>query len=121
MDAMSVLGGSSEAAAILRDGAAHDGETVARILFEALEAEGKDAGIADIWHYGISVEMVLTNGEYWAIECFGPDAFHFYPGVVGEGSVTWANVWVAPDYTLDKLIERLSAVTASARGKTLNA
>jgi len=97
------------------------GEAIARRLFEALKSERKEAGIAEIWHYGFTIEMELVNGDYWAIECIGRDAFRFYPGVVGEERITWLNAWVAADLTLEKLTERLNETAAAARRKNLNA
>ena len=97
-----------------------DGNAVAAKLYSALEAERQEAGIVDIWWYGISVEMELANGEHWAIECLGPTAFRLYPGIVRAESVTWLNMWVADNYSLEELIERMNEVAASA-GKRPNA
>ena len=94
-----------------------DGSAVASLLCHALHAERQEAGIVDLWWYGISVEMELGNGEHWAVECIGPNAFRLYPGVVREESVTWLNLWVVADYTLEELIERMNEVAAAARGK----
>jgi hypothetical protein len=88
---------------------------VAVRLYAALDADRATAGIADIWQYGSNVEMELASGEYWAIECLGPNAFHLYPGVVREETVTWVNVWVAADYTLEVLVERLDETLVSAK------
>ena len=93
-----------------------DGEAVAAILYRVLGAERQQAGIADIWWYGHSVEMEFANGEHWAVECLGADAFRLYPGVVREDSVTWLNLWVVADYTLQELVERVNEVAAAARG-----
>ena len=93
----------------------HDGNAVAAILYSALEAERQEAGIVDIWWYGCSVEMELANGEHWAVECLGPNAFRLYPGIVRDESVTWLNLWVVADYSLEELIERMNEVAASAR------
>jgi hypothetical protein len=115
---VSLLGDFSRHAGSERDEA---GEAIAARLFAALESEREEAGIAGIWHYGFTIEMELVNGEYWAIECMGRDAFRFYPGVVSQGDVTWLNVWVAPDLTLEELTERLNETAAAARRKNLNA
>ena len=69
--------------------------------------------IVDIACYGTSVEMELLNGEHWAIECIGPDAFRVYPGILREDTVTWLNLWVVADYTLEKMIEEVNRVTQS--------
>jgi hypothetical protein len=92
-----------------------DGKTVAAKLYHTLDADRQEAGIVDIWCYGFSVEMEFGNGEHWAVECLGPNAFRLYPGVVREESVTWLSLWVAPDYTLEELIERMNDVAAAAR------
>ena len=88
-----------------------DGETIAAKLYSALQAQREEAGILEIIWYDNSVEMELANGEHWAIECIGPDAFRVYPGIVREGAVTWLNLWVVADYSLDKMIEEVSRVT----------
>ena len=98
------------------DGAA----TIAR-LFAALEAGRAEIGIAELSYYGATIEMELVDGDHWAIECVGPDAFHFYPGAVRDGYVTWMNLWVAPDLTLEEMTRRLAEVAASAMGKNRNA
>jgi hypothetical protein len=98
-----------------------DGKAVAAALHRALEAERHEAGIVDVWWYGFSVEMELGNGEHWAVECLGPNAFRLYPGIVREESVTWLNLWVAPDYTLEELIERMNEVATLAKGTKNNA
>jgi hypothetical protein len=118
---VSVLGDFGKRAGFPRKGEEQQGETIAARLFEALESEWEEAGIADIWHYGFTIEMELINGEYWAIECVGGDAFRFYPGVVGEEGVIWLNVWIAPELTLEELTERLNETAVSARRKNLNA
>src|SRR4051812_21339987 len=92
------------------------GEAVAAILYRALEAERQEAGIADIWWYGHSVEMEFANGEHWAVECLNANVFRLYPGIVREESVTWLNLWVVADYTLPELIERMNEVAVAARG-----
>ena len=91
-----------------------DGGGIAARLYAALDNEREAVGIADVWHYGFSVEIELVNGEFWAIECLGPDAFHFYPGIVRDEGVTWLNVWVAPDLSLDELAKRVNEVAAAA-------
>jgi hypothetical protein len=92
-----------------------DGNAVAARLYGALEAERQEAGIVEIWWYGFSVEMELANGEYWAVECLGTNAFRLYPGIVREESVTWLNLWVIADYSLEELIERMNEVAALAK------
>ena len=55
--------------------------------------------------------MELANGEHWAVECIGPDAFRVYPGIVRQDTVTWLNLWVVADYTLEEMIEEVNRVT----------
>jgi hypothetical protein len=97
----------------LRNGTG-DGATIAARLYAALHAQRDEAGIVDIAHYGTSVEMELANGEHWAIECIGPDAFRVYPGILRQDSVTWLNLWVVADYTLEKMIEEVNRVTQTS-------
>jgi hypothetical protein len=92
--------------------AAPDGNGIAAKLHAALQSV---AGMAEVWSYGFCVEMKLVNGEYWAIECLGPNAFRLYPGVVREDHVTWLNLWVRDDYTMDQLVDAVDEVTAAAR------
>jgi hypothetical protein len=95
-----------------------DGEAIAPGLYETLRARQEEAGIVDLWWYGISVEMALANGEHWAVECIGPDAFRLYPGVTRDNGVIWLNVWVRRDYTLVELASNLDDVLAAAKRKT---
>ena len=92
-----------------------DGKGIAIKLHAALQLARKAAGIAEVWSYGFCVEMKLVNGEYWAIECLGPNAFRLYPGVVRQDDVTWLNLWVRDDYTIDELVVAVNEVTAAAR------
>ena len=98
----------------LRNGT-RDGGTIAASLYGALHAQRDEAGIVGIAYYASTVEMELANGEHWAIECIGPNAFRVYPGVLREDSVTWLNLWVAADYTLEKMIEEVNRVTQESR------
>ena len=92
-----------------------DGEALAATLAEALQEHASDVGILEIAHYGVTVEIELSDGNHWAAECLGPDAFHLYPGFVTEGCVTWPNIWVADDYTLDKFLEYLKEALSPAK------
>ena len=98
-----------------------DGAQIIARLFAALQAGRAEIGIAELSHYGATIEMELVDGDHWAIECVGPDAFHFYPGAVRDGDVTWMNLWVAPDLTFEEMTRRLAEVAASAMGKNRNA
>jgi hypothetical protein len=97
----------------LRNGT-RDGETIAAKLYGALHAQQDKAGIVEIAWYSNSVEMELANGEHWAVECIGPDAFRVYPGIVREETVTWLNLWVVADYTLEEMIKEVNRVTRDA-------
>jgi hypothetical protein len=88
------------------------GETIAARLHGALHAQRDEAGILDIVCYGSSVEIEVANGERWAIECIGPDAFRLYPGIVRQDTVTWLNLWVVADYTLEQMIAEVNRVAS---------
>jgi hypothetical protein len=98
----------------LRNGS-RDGGTIAALLYGALHAQRNEAGIVDMAYYGSCIVIELANGEHWAIECIGPDAFRVYPGIAREDSVTWLNLWVVADYTLNKMIEEVNRVTQASR------
>lgn len=113
------MGANDKLLATFADGlrnATLSGETIAARLYGALHAQRNEAGIVDIACYGSNVEMELANGEHWAVECIGPDAFRVYPGIVGQDSVTWLNLWVVADYTLDKMIAEVNRVTQTPAG-----
>jgi hypothetical protein len=94
-----------------------DGETIAAKLYGALQAQCNEARIVEIVWYGPSVEMELANGEHWAVECIGPDAFRVYPGIVRQDTVTWLNLWVVADYTLEEMIEEVNRVAQMSANK----
>ena len=94
---------------------AQDGEALAATLAELLQEHASDAGIVEIAHYGVTVEIELSGGDHWAAECLGPDAFHLYPGFVRDGGVVWPNIWVADDYTLDKFLACLKEALSPAK------
>ena len=81
-----------------------DGAQIIARLFAALQAGRAEIGIAELSHYDATIEMELVDGDHWAIECVGPDAFHF-----------------APDLTFEEMTRRLAEVAASAMGKKRNA
>ena len=89
--------------------------SIAASLCAALETEPVEAGVRVTRCYGPTVEIEFVNGELWAIECLGPEAFHFYPGIVQKGGVTWLSIWVAADYSLEKLVGEINEVAAAAR------
>jgi len=93
-------------------------ETIARSLADLLSANRSECGVADVWTLDASVEMKLANGEYWAVECIGPNAFRHYPAVIRNEKVTWLNVWVADDYPLDRLVGELGVTLTAALDAT---
>jgi hypothetical protein len=95
-----------------------DGAAITAHLFSVLDSGRAEVGIADLRHYGTTIEIELVNGDYWAIECIGADAFHFYPGAVSDDAVNWLNVWVGPDLTFEEMTGRLAEVAAKAKRRT---
>jgi hypothetical protein len=95
------------------------GEAVAASLVAGLRSA--PTAIVELEQAGDTLLLRFVNGEHWAIECIGPDAFHFYPGVAGANGISWANVWMVPDLTLGELNERLDEVATSARSKNRSA
>lgn len=86
-----------------------------RAIAELLEAQARQAclncglGAAEIYCGGGLVTMFLTERDAWEAVIVGPNAFQLYPGFLsadGE-AITWANIWVADDYDLDKFIAAL--------------
>jgi len=88
-----------------------DGEQVAVRLCEHLRADREvfQVLIADVQRWARNVEIELTTGAMWTVECLGADAYHFYPAHIGDdGSVVWLNVWVADDMKLDETIAQIT-------------
>jgi hypothetical protein len=56
------------------------------------------------------------RSNFKAVECIGPDAFRVYPGILREDTVTWLNLWVVADYTLEKMIEEVNRITQVPAG-----
>ena len=82
------------------------GKATAVRLCNVIEANRTESEIVEIHNWAFNIELVLKNGEYWAIECLSPTAFRMYPGVRTDDTVAWANVWVRKsDLTLDELVE----------------
>ncbi len=89
-----------------------DGEQIARRLHDHLAADRErlQAPIVDMQQWAMNVEIELTTGAMWTIECLGADAYHFYPAHIrDDGSVVWLNVWVADDLKLDETIKQISS------------
>jgi hypothetical protein len=88
-----------------------DGERVAIRLCEHLRAECErfNAPVNEIERWALNVELELDGPRFWTIECYGADAFHFYPAhVAGDGQIVWLNVWVRDDMMLGELIEEIA-------------
>ena len=60
---------------------------------------------------GVSVEMELASCAHWSVESIGTNAFRVYPGIVRQDTVTWLNLWIVADYTLDEMIQEVNPVT----------
>jgi hypothetical protein len=93
------------------EAAGFDGEKVAVRLYDHLRADREvfQVLIADVQQWACNVEIELTTGAMWTVECLGADAYHFYPAHIGDdGSVVWLNVWVADDMTLDQTIAQIT-------------
>jgi hypothetical protein len=86
------------------------GKPIAERLCRFLEASRAESEIVDLHFWAFNVEFVLKNGDYWAIECLSPNAFHMYPGFVRGDTVTWPNIWVGEDLTLHKLVDEINDV-----------
>jgi hypothetical protein len=81
---------------------------IARLLeicaVQACEALGLEE--ADIRSGGPVVMLLLTPRHPWEAVVVGPDAYQLYPGFLRDDgeTIVWANVWVADNYTLEKLL-----------------
>lgn len=64
---------------------------------------------AEIYSGGGLVTLLLTERDAWEAVVVGPNAYQLYPGFVSADgdAITWPNIWVADDYTLDKFILEL--------------
>ncbi len=87
-------------------------ELLAQSIQSVCAAGGWDA--AEIEACGPWVTMILSTTVAWEAVVVGPDAYQFYPGFVRDDSITWANMWVAEDYTLEKFLEVLAEELAKA-------
>ena len=86
------------------------GKALAQKVCDWLEANRAGSEIVDLYAWAFNVEFVLKNGDYWAIECLSPDEFRMYPGFVRGDTVTWANIWVADNMSLDELVKNINDV-----------
>jgi hypothetical protein len=94
-------------------GADYDENRIAARLGEHLTQDDKRfrSRIAELTAWGFNVEFKLKNGEWWNVECVGPDAYHFYQAHVrDDGVVVWPNIWVADDLSLVETIGQIRDV-----------
>jgi hypothetical protein len=89
-------------------------EHLARATQQACATRGLTS--AEIHCGGGIVTLFLTEREAWEAVVVGADAYQFYPGFLNatDGSITWPNIWVADDYTLDKFLTELEAALDEA-------
>lgn len=89
-------------------------EHLARAVQDACVARGLNN--TEIHCGGGLVTLFLTEQHAWEVVVVGPDAYQFYPGFLNatDGSITWPNIWVADDYTLDKFLAELEAALDEA-------
>jgi hypothetical protein len=69
---------------------------------------------AEVWEGGPLVTMFLTPSHPWEAVIIGPNAYQLYPGFVNGDHVAWPNIWVADNYSLDKLIRELGEAIETA-------
>lgn len=74
----------------------------------------KGLASAEIWEGGPLVTMFFTPNHPWEAVVVGPDAYQLYPGFVNGDDVSWPNIWVADNYSLDKLIRELGEAMETA-------
>jgi len=91
-------------------GSMETGKLLAQKVCEWLEASRAGSEIVELYFWAFNVEFVLKNGDYWAIECLSPDEFRMYPGFVRGDTVTWANIWVRDNMSLDELVKNINDV-----------
>ena len=79
-------------------------------IAELLERHARQACVdrglsrAETYCGGGVVTLLLTERDAWEAVIVGPNAYRLYPGFLsadGE-AITWPNIWVADDYSLDK-------------------
>ncbi len=87
---------------------------LAQTVKDACAASGLAA--ADITAWGPTVTMIFSDNAAWEAVVVGPDAYQFYPGFIRDDSITWPNIWVADNYTLEHFMRELAAELAAASG-----
>jgi hypothetical protein len=79
------------------------GKPVAQRLSAIIDAVREESKIAEVASWAFNVEIVLKNGDQWAIECLSPEAFRMYPA--------GANSWVRKtDMDVDELVRDINDV-----------
>ena len=97
-------------------------EAIAIRLCDALEQEAAQFGrpFADIDRLANTVEFEIEGSRYarFTIECFGPDAFSFYPAVRNGQNIMWLNVPATPEKasTLDEVVAFFDSELAAVAG-----
>ncbi len=91
-------------------------EAIGALLEAAVRAACASRGLdtADIQAWGPFVTMLLSDTAAWEAVIVGPDAYQFYPGFVRADSITWANVWVSDNYSLEKFVRSVEEELAAA-------
>lgn len=105
-------------AAITAPDAPTSPEGIGALLATAVQAACAFRGLdtAHIQAWGPFVTMLLSDAVAWEAVIVGPDAYQFYPGFVREESITWANVWMTDNYSLEKFVRSVEAeLTAAVR------
>jgi hypothetical protein len=96
-----------------------DGGQIASRLRDHLVTDcGKrGAPIAELFQWAFNVEIELTTGAMWTIECLGDDAYHVYPAHIREDGTAVPNIWVAEDMTLDEMIAQARVAVGLQAGE----
>jgi hypothetical protein len=85
---------------------------IARWLAQTVREACTELGLteAEIRCGGPIVTMFLTPRHPWEAVVVGPDAYQLYPGFLREDGdeIVWPNIWVADNYTLEKLLAELA-------------
>jgi hypothetical protein len=97
-----------------------DGRQIASRLRDHLVTDcgRRRVPIADLFQWAFNVEIELTTGAMWTIECLGNDAYHVYPAHIREdGTAVWPNIWVAGDMTLEEMIAQARVAVGLQAGE----
>ena len=100
---------------MVKAGASNTPAAIGALLGGCVREACTQAGLdADIDNRGPFVTMLLSPTSAWEAVIIGPDEYQFYPGFVRENAITWANVWVADNYRLEKFIASVEQEIAAA-------